>query len=245
MRPFFCRVGSKYQIVKKFLLPLIPEHKIYIEPFAGSAALLWGKPPSEIEVINDLDKELIQDYRLLKKAPTHINIPEFKNLREANDFYENAPNTPTERLIKSVLRRCGTFGSMGRGKIYKISLEKLNKIDDYKNRFKHVKIFNSSYEKMFDKFDSVDSFFYLDPPYENTTESGNLGYQNIDLEQLKNRLLSLKGKWLLSINDSPNIRRMFKQTKIKITPILVKGQTNTIQNSIGSKDRKELLIRNY
>jgi DNA adenine methylase len=243
MKPFFCRVGNKYRIVKKFLLPLIPEHKIYIEPFAGSAALLWGKPPSEIEVINDLDKELIQDYRLLKKAPTHINIPEFKNLREANEFYENASNTPTERLIKSLLRRCGTFACTGFDKIYKIPLTKLNKIDDYKNRFKHVKIFNSSYEKMFDKFDSVDSFFYVDPPYENT-ESG-VGYKNIDLEELKNRLLSLRGKWLLSINDSPNIRRMFKQREIKITPILIRARTNTRQNTIGSKDRKELLIRNY
>jgi len=242
MKPFFCRVGGKYRMVKKFLLPLIPEHKIYIEPFAGSAALLWGKPPSQIEVINDLDKELIQDYRLLKKAPTHINIPEFKNPREANEFYENAPNTPTNRLIKSLLRRCCTFSSKGVGKIYSIHLTKLNKISDYKKRFQDVKIFNSSYEKIFDKFDSVDSFFYVDPPYENTTESGVV-YKSIDLEQLKNRLLSLKGKWLLSINDSPNIRRMFKQTKIKITPILVKRQNKT--GFIGSQDRKELLIRNY
>ena len=48
------------------ILPLIPEHKIYVEPFIGGGALFWKKPPSDFEVLNDLNDQLITFYRVMK-----------------------------------------------------------------------------------------------------------------------------------------------------------------------------------
>src|SRR5690606_36495959 len=49
------------------LVAMLPAHKTYVEPFAGSAAVLFAKEPSEVEVINDADPEIAEAYRLLKK----------------------------------------------------------------------------------------------------------------------------------------------------------------------------------
>jgi DNA adenine methylase len=49
------------------LVAMLPAHKTYAEPFAGSAAVLFAKEPSEVEVINDADLEIADAYRLIKK----------------------------------------------------------------------------------------------------------------------------------------------------------------------------------
>ena len=42
LRPLFPRIGSKFNLRNK-ILPLIPEHKTYVEPFAGSSAIFSGR----------------------------------------------------------------------------------------------------------------------------------------------------------------------------------------------------------
>lgn len=57
--------GGK-QTMLKHLLPLVPEHNLYTESFAGGAALYWAKEPSPVEVLNDVNGNLINFYRVLK-----------------------------------------------------------------------------------------------------------------------------------------------------------------------------------
>lgn len=49
------------------LVSLLPAHKTYVEPFAGSAAVLFAKEPSEVEVLNDADSEIVEAYRTVKR----------------------------------------------------------------------------------------------------------------------------------------------------------------------------------
>jgi DNA adenine methylase len=241
MKPFYCRLGSKTRLLK-YILPLIPSHTTYVEPFVGSGAVFWGKEPSKIEILNDLDKELIDAYKLLKKkTPVQLTIPYLKNMEEYNDFYENAPNTANNKIFKAIMKYCGTYGNKTTGKIYRFDIsKKVKNYTEYKNRLKNVKLYNLSYETILDKYDNYNTFFYLDPPYELSTEK-KINYKNIDLIELRNMLQNLKGKWLLSLNDSPNIRQIFKNYNIQIVKIKpMTGETN-----IGNKARTELLIRNY
>ena len=67
---FFCRTGSKRPIIKD-ILKLIPNHKIYVEPFVGGGSLYWGKKQASKSIINDLDKDLIDGYKLLKSFSIH------------------------------------------------------------------------------------------------------------------------------------------------------------------------------
>jgi len=64
-KPFFPWIGGKRRLIKH-ILPLFPEHTTYVEPFCGGAALFFAKPPSEAEVINDINSELVNLYRVVK-----------------------------------------------------------------------------------------------------------------------------------------------------------------------------------
>ena len=76
LKQFFCRIGSKRPIVKE-LLKTIPPHCTYIEPFVGGGSVYWAKQPAKISVINDLDKNLIEGYKLLKSFSKNESSDKF------------------------------------------------------------------------------------------------------------------------------------------------------------------------
>jgi len=253
MNPFFCRVGSKKSLLSK-ILKMIPKHEIYVEPFVGGGAIYFGKEPSKIEVINDLDKKLIQGYRLLKK----VNEPMIDRINAIIERVEKVKkserlellniiaNTKVRRaddglkLYQILINTCNTFSSKGTSKMYQEAsgYRKMKNINEYKERLKNTKIFSSDYKNIIKKFDSVNTFFFLDPPYEESKEL----YENdvIDYEEMNDILSKIKGKFLLTMNSSSIIKNIFKNFNIK--EIKVKGRGN--KQYIG-QDRMELLITNY
>src|SRR5947208_3538637 len=61
-------VGGKSRL-RKYIIPLIPPHTCYAEPFCGAAWVLFGKPPSDVEVINDIDQDIVSFFRVVKEHP--------------------------------------------------------------------------------------------------------------------------------------------------------------------------------
>jgi len=120
-------------------------------------------------------------------------------------------------------------------KIIKISLK-----SDYQERLKNTIILNEDYKKVIKKYDSENSLIYLDPPYE---ESDKSHYDNpiIDYNELLDILSNIKGKFILSINNSKKIRDLFQNFKIK------KIKTKYTNPLTGGQSKKitELLITNY
>lgn len=57
--------GAKNRIAD-WLLEYVPEHKLYLEPFFGSGALFFNKKPSYLEIINDLDDEIVNFFKVLR-----------------------------------------------------------------------------------------------------------------------------------------------------------------------------------
>ena len=64
-------VGGKSRL-RKEIIQLLPPHTCYVEPFAGAAWVLFGKPPSAVEVINDIDDQLINFFRVVKEKPEEL-----------------------------------------------------------------------------------------------------------------------------------------------------------------------------
>ncbi|RXG62611.1 DNA adenine methylase, partial [Candidatus Atribacteria bacterium 1244-E10-H5-B2] len=65
IRPAFGSPGGKRYLAEN-IISYIPEHKTYVEPFIGGGAVFFAKERSEVEVINDLDKDIAFAYRFMK-----------------------------------------------------------------------------------------------------------------------------------------------------------------------------------
>ncbi len=252
LRTFFCRVGNKTPLLPTIEKLLPKDIKIFVELFVGSGAVFWGLPNTylgEHQVLNDLDSNVVESFRLLKSANTDTSsyyVP--PTLVGLNRFVNTKQVRPQDKLIKRLITSCNTFGNTGRGKIYKDyqHTSKIEKIPLYKQKLKTATISNADYIKVLKQTDSKGTFFFLDPPYE---ESGTLYKHNeggIDFEEMRKVLANIKGRFMLTINDSKYIRDVFRE--FKIIPVVVRGGAFTAENKInkiGGQNRKELIIINY
>jgi len=222
IHPIFCRVGGKTSIVED-ILKVIPKHTTYVEAFAGGASVFWNKPKAKQNVLNDLDAELIDGYKALKKASTNpADYPFIDDKNEKirkdkmNEFISKNYTNPTSIVMKTIYKTCNTYASSGKGKIFlpRHQKTKLNLISYFIDKIKNnVVITSQDYKAVLKKYDKSTTFFFLDPPYE---KSGEL-YKNsyIDYEEMADLLKKIKGKFLVTINDSPEIRKIFKDSGIE------------------------------
>lgn len=254
LKPFFNRAGSKVPLIKE-ILPIIPPHTTYVEAFVGGGALFWNKIPAEKSVINDLDKELVEGYRILKRIPTSVDMTILDNSKKVGNKYpavEKFINSVTskssdrDKLLAVTEKYAGTFGSMGYGGIYKNpSMEnRWKKIDQYKALLKPTTIMNKDYLQVIKETDSPTTFFFLDPPYEVEKKGQETYYKHsiIDYEKMRDALKKIKGKFLLTINDSKYISDIFKDFNQKTLVVRNPSQSGISEEAL---NRKELFITNY
>ena len=246
MKPFFCRQGSKRKY-SEALESLFPKHHTYVEPFLGGGAVFWEKQPSAVEIINDLDDGLITDYELILSAPTDPNAyPVLRTEREQDEFLSHKHTRVADKIVESLIRRCNGFS--GRYVINTVSKPtshqyKITEIANYKKRLQHATLTSGDYRGIVKKYDATDTFFFLDPPYEKSIGLNYAkGSEAFDYEELARCFKHIKGKFLMTINDSSFIQSVFDD--FNIFKYIVKGNNNT-KETVGSKDRHELLITNY
>jgi DNA adenine methylase len=245
LRPVFCRFGTKRDIADRIIKLFPTGITTYVEPFVGSGAILWKKQLHPKEVINDLDTELIDDYKLLKTTKARNFRTDLDTVPEIQAFVDKTPRNDADKLTYAITNRCNRFSGSKPGGIYLASnpYNKLTKIDDYQARLKDVTITNMSYEKVIDKYDSPTTLFYCDPPYELHDKAEIYKHDNFDQQALRDRLSKVRGKWLLSINDSANIRNMYNG--YYYIAFTVKPKSGSKISSIGRDPRKEIFIANY
>ena len=95
-KPIVPWIGGKRKLADH-ILPLFPEHQCYVEPFAGAAALFFLKEPSPVEVINDINGELINLYRVIKHHLEEL-YRQFKWLLTSRQIWQWLQDTPVETL---------------------------------------------------------------------------------------------------------------------------------------------------
>ena len=192
LKPIFGRVGSKLSLIKD-IIPIIPPHTTYVEPFIGGASIFWNKDPATKSVINDLDKEFVDGYKILKQIPITTNLTYLDNipLKELQLKVDsiNDKSSLADRLLKVYKKSKGTFNQKSIGKLYKnVPIEPVIKhLQEYKKLLKKTTILNQDYLTVIKKYDSPTTFFFLDPPYE---KKGKTLYNNyaINYEEMNNVL---------------------------------------------------------
>ncbi|AYQ31365.1 DNA adenine methylase [Runella sp. SP2] len=207
--------GGK-QMMLPAILPKIPAHTLYVEPFFGGGAVFFAKEPSEAEVVNDINHRLTTFYRALKYDFEDLQhkIDETFHSRaqhaEAWEQYDASKEDIQDALALAWsvwVQTNMSFGSMigagfGYDRAGKCALKLFNKkngfTDAYKDRMKRVTIESYDVLKVIKAYDTPDTFFYLDPPYVSANQGHYAGYSDDDFRKLLDACASMKGKFLLS-----------------------------------------------
>ena len=250
MNPPIIRMGGKSRLKKK-IIERIPEHKCYIELFFGAGWVYFDKQPSKVEVINDIDKELINLFKMIK-----YHAPEIERLLQyefsGRDIFEEYKNctleylTEINRAIRFLYLITQSFAGKGNSYGYATTTKPAPQIFykdvllKLKERLRNTYIENLSFEKIIAKYDREYSFFFCDPPYFETS-----GYESEFGEKehliLRDKLKSLKGKFLLTINDHEKVREWYKDFNIEEVQV----SYSVSKESKGRKKYGELIITNY
>lgn len=243
--------GGKRNLRKK-IVEMIPEHHCYIEPFAGGLWVFFEKEPSKVEVINDVDRDLITFYSVLKNDFNNF-IDKFDTYLISRDEFNYLKQLDSNQLDDVMIAYrfyyinknsfggdMSSFNSYYRDKPY-LNDRSLKLLHKAHSRLKDVWIENLDYKQIIHKFDKKDSFMYLDPPYYETNNGSYKDGKDIDFEELRDALINLSGKWLLTVNDHPYIRELFNDFNIRETEV----QYNMSKDKSGRGKYGELIITNY
>ena len=203
------------------ILPYFPEHRRYIEPFGGSAAMLLNKPQSYVEVFNELDDDIVHFFRTVRENRDGLQewlrtVPYSESLHEEwqEDFFAGErPEDDIKRAGRWFFLRCTTYGgSAGRRAGFKRP-GKRNEARSFRGntdnlaavveRFQEVTIANEDYRAILDRYDHEEALFYLDPPYADTGQQYYPSADGFDQAELVDALRERAGYWIVSSGTLP------------------------------------------
>jgi DNA adenine methylase len=215
-------LGGKSRLSKS-IIERIPKHETYCEVFAGAAWVFFRKEPSRYEVINDLDSELVAFYRVLQHHLEEF-LKQFRWLLASREWFEDWKRqmeagglTDIQKAARYyyVQRQC--FAGRVRGRTFGVGpahrprvnlLRMEEELSEVHLRLAGVVIEHLSWEEFIPRYDREGTFFYLDPPYWKKPFYRH-NFVRADFERLADVLGEVKGKWIMSINDEPEIREIF------------------------------------
>lgn len=254
MKAFLSYLGGKSLLANK-IIPKMPEHTCYCEVFAGAAWLLFKKDESQVEIINDVNADLVTLYRVIKNHLEEfvrylkwilVSRDEFERFKVENPetltdiqravrFYYLLRNGYSARIPKPTF----SISTLKRSNFNLLRLEEELSLAHL--RLSRVYVENMPYQDLIPRFDRSHTLFYVDPPYWGCEDYYGRGiFSRDDFTRLRDILSSVQGKFILSINDVPEIRQLFKDFYIEEVP-------TTYLTAGANKQKKvtELLIMNY
>jgi DNA adenine methylase len=244
-------IGGKRSLAKR-IIAIFPEHTTYVEAFAGGAQVFFHKEPSKVEVLNDMDGEVVNFFRvcqlhheeLLRYFQFILVSRKWFDLLKATD---PATLTDVQRAARFLYLLKGSFASLVRHPVYHwhvvqppgfnpARLPEL--IENAHKRLERVQLECLPYEEVLKRYDRPATLFYLDPPYYGR-ELYRYNFKEADFATLAERLRKVRGKFILSLNDVPEVRHLFRRFHLHDVQLAY-----TAQKKSGRRFR-EVLITNF
>jgi len=255
---FFSYFGGKQRLVKT-ILPLLPKHILYVEVFGGSAAVLLNKPPSPVEVYNDIDRLLVNLFMVVRDHPREFarrvqSLPYSRLLYERWQRQVKNGRLTGNQLEQAVryyyMLRSSFFSHVEKGWRFATKTDEasrlynsIGEVETIARRLQHVYLDHLDFRRCIRNWDRPDTFFFLDPPYFGTVpyRKGIKAFTAQDHEDLATLLRDVKGKWLLTYNDHPSVRALYNDFKM----VEVATKLNTDKMAVNRRLQRQLIIRNY
>lgn len=257
MKSPLCYLGGKSRLAP-IIVPRIPDHDCYCEPFCGAAWILFSKEPSRCEVINDLDGELVTFWRVVqnhllpfldyfKYAIVSRRIFDLENLKRPETL------TDIQRAVRYYYLQRLAFGGKPADRHYGTvtrGYPRLNLTDisetllEVHQRLERVNVECLDALDCIRRYDRPGTFFFIDPPYIFNTRDYAVEFDRF--EALATLLAGIKGRFILTMTDCPQVRQIFAQFKIQT--VRLKYSISRPVKAAGdarSQDRLEVLVQNF
>jgi len=212
-RPILNWMGGKRRLAKQ-LLPLFGPHMCYVEPFCGGAALFFMKEPVKVEVINDINGDVVNLYRVIQH---HLDefVRQFRWSLTSRQLWKWLVATPPETLTDIqraarffYLQKC-CFGSRVESRVFgtstttgpRINLLRIEEeLSQAHLRLSSATIEHLPWDECIRRCDRPHTLFYCDPPYWGTNGYGvDFGLEQYD--QMAALARSISGQMIISVND--------------------------------------------
>lgn len=252
--------GGKQNLVST-ILPLIPDHVTYVEPFVGGGAIFWAKQKSETEIINDYNRELINFYECVQndfvalEQMVRISLHSRSLHGDATVIYNNPHMFDRLKRAWAVwVLAAQSFSSMldgtfGYDRVKGTTSKKItNKREDFTIdlaiRMQNVQLECTDALRVINSRDHKGAFHYCDPPYFNSDCGHYDGYTKDDFENLLKTLQRVEGKFLMSSYPSDILSQY---TTANGWQTMQLEQTVSVANGTGKPGKKkiEVLTANY
>ncbi len=257
LNSFMSWIGGKKSL-RELIVSLFPlYYERYIEVFGGAGWILFHKNPgNDFEVYNDFNSLLVNLYRCVREKPNELMdaLRYCLNSREDFDYIKNclARDSPASDVQKAawfyqLIRYSYASGLTSFGSQPHDIWSNFPLIEQAHRRLAKVVIENKDFEKLIRQYDRPVSFFYCDPPYFETEgyykNVGEDGFTEKDHIRLRDSLMKVQGKFLLSYNDCEFIRELYNAPGIQIDAYT--RINNIKQRYDGGAQFPEILIANY
>lgn len=248
-------LGGKRNLARRIIARLadIP-HTTYVEPFIGMGGIFFRRPfKARAEVINDISRDVTNLFRILQRHYVPLmdmlrwqltSRAEFERLTAASA----ETLTDLERAARFLYLQRTAFGGKISGRNFGVSVGLPARFDITQlgtvleaahERLAGAVIERLPFDQLITRYDRADTLFYLDPPYHGCERDYGPGvFDRADFERLAAQLAGIHGRFLLSLNDTPEVRTIFKRFTIEAI-----DTTYSIANAPSARGKRgEVLI---
>lgn len=256
LKPLAPYIGGKRNLARRIVQRIgeIP-HETYVEVFVGMAGVFLRRPTRpQAEVINDYSRDVATFFRVLQRH--HVAFQEMLRFQVTSraEFERLAATDPAtltdlERSARFLYLQRTTYGGKVRGRTFGVAPGRPGRFDvtkigpmlaDVHERLAGVTIECLPYDQCLARYDRPGTLFYLDPPYWGSEgDYGRELFGRPDFERLAGLLKGLKGRFILSLNDVPEVRELFRWARIEAVET-----TYTVGGGGAARTAGELIISN-
>ena len=251
MKGPFPYIGGKNRIAGQ-IIEIFPKHTTYVETFAGGAQVFFHKDPSPVEVLNDLHGEIVNFFRVCQQHHEEL-LRCLRFVLVSRKWYElfQVQNPESlmdiQRAARFLFLQKTSYAGLIVGQHYNYAIQSPPSfnpgrlpelLEKTHQRLQKVQIECLPYEEILKRFDRERTLFYLDPPYFGR-KLYKFNFVEADFVKLSERLRRIRGKFVLSLNDVPEVRKIFQGFHFREIDLAYTTQR------IPGKRFRELLITNF
>ena len=247
-------LGGKSRLAKTIIARIPKDHVCYCEPFCGAAWVLFSKDPSETEVINDADGELVNFWRVVqhhlqpfldyfKYAIVSRKIFDLENLKRPETL------TDIQRAVRYYYLQRLAFGGKPKGRSYgtvmsgtpRLNLTNIEEtLLDVHWRLEKVNVECLDALDCIRRYDRQQTLFFIDPPYVGGEDDYAVHFDRY--QDLADLLAGIKGRFILSLGDCKTARSIFKPFNVSTVNLKYTVGRSALSRS---PSRSELIIQNF